>query len=53
LEDAVKKIPITQNAHEEPTVAQQALENDANAKKEEVIVETVNDKNEKMEEVET
>lgn len=53
LEDAVRKIPITQNAHEEPAVAQQALENDASAKKEEVIVETVDDKNEETEEVET
>ncbi len=57
LEDAVKKIPITQNAHEEP--AQQALENDGNAhdattaEKEEVVVETVDDKNEEMEEVES
>ena len=59
LEDAVRKIPITQNAHEEPTVAQQALENDDGnahdatiAEKEEVVVETVDDKNEEMEEVE-
>jgi HSP20 family protein len=53
LEHAVRKIPIAQNAHEEPTVAQKALENDASAKKEEVIVETVDDKNEESEEVET
>jgi HSP20 family protein len=62
LENAVKKIPITQNAHIEPI--QQSLENggkgtastldskahDENMEKEEVVVETVNDNNEEMEE---
>lgn len=51
LEELIKKIPITQHAHAE----QQRLENGENKEtaleKQEIVVETVDEKNEEMEEV--